>query len=56
MNGYSGGTDGRKTEDYGTIEGREANALDAKDEWNRNCSRGNGTYSHRLWVRSESGV
>ncbi len=38
---------------YGTVEGRPADTMGTKDEWNKDCSRGNSVYRDYIWVRSE---
>ena len=35
---------------------RTADAVGKKDEWNKDCSRGNGAYRDCIWVRSKTGV
>lgn len=37
----TGDVDGRKTGSYGADAGRPADAMGTKDEWNKDCSRGN---------------
>ena len=53
MSGGTGNANGRKAGSYGTVEGRTAEALDTEDEWDKDCSRGNGAYRDYIWVRSK---